>query len=613
MGLRLYPLSKGTIMKKQKLFVLTLAAMMSCGVVACGGNGGNGGDTESSFNYGDVEATKIAFARNTVYELEVGETIDLAEYVIMTPVDAKWNVVPLEGQSDCVKIEGTKITGLAAGEFKVRVQAGSNGLVKNYIGTVTSKLLKKTRQMVDAMENDMNYTVALTNPKQKDEIYAVAYHSKNYFAYAETDGIVGLLRSGKGHTLEFSYTGADLDIDLDNYLPKGGTLEVATGFQPDLSLYTMTMPMGLDGSEFADTDEGDIEVTKSAISTILNVGVGVDFTALQQEFGTINAGYLTFPEDGDDALIQLYSGTKPVVNLWIGNIGSTVIDPIDNYIKSKEEPVAPTFPEFDEFLNEANHCKNMTIDGKVSVGYTGANGAWVETNNKTVLSAMEENWGTIPGSYTSKIDGDQSWSIDNDSKGVQMYGMDDGSLVAIDGVLNGGAYEYSKQTVSGFSTIWDEGLSINNDGIVSPAGFTPVDLADEELASIAWSAVEEKNGVINAISSPYGDYGFFMSDSIALIPQVGYFYANLFSGLYSPDFDQIVWYDFMNETEVSYDKAAKKLTIANSLDSMAQSGSQYYGVRFEVSIYNVGTTSGVSESVTEALAAIAAAAEAPEE
>ena len=127
-------------MKKQKLFVLSLAAIFTCGVVACGTTGG---ETESSFNYGDVEATKIAFARNTVYELEVGETIDLAEYVIMTPVDAKWNVVPLEGQSDCVKIEGTKITGVAAGEFKVRVQAGSNGLVKNYIGTVTSKLLKK--------------------------------------------------------------------------------------------------------------------------------------------------------------------------------------------------------------------------------------------------------------------------------------------------------------------------------------------------------------------------------------------------------------------------------------------------------------------------------------
>ncbi|MCQ2799019.1 MAG: hypothetical protein MJ220_03960, partial [Bacilli bacterium] len=85
------------------------------------------------------------------------------------------------------------------------------------------------------------------------------------------------------------------------------------------------------------------------------------------------------------------------------------------------------------------------------------------------------------------------------------------------------------------------------------------------------------------------------------------------SGLYSPDFDQIVWYDFMNDTEVTFDKTAEKLTIANSLDSMVPAGNQYYGVRFEVSIYNVGTTSGVSESVTEALAAIAAAAETPEE
>ncbi|MCQ2771703.1 MAG: hypothetical protein MJ238_00280 [Bacilli bacterium] len=590
-------------MKTKKLLTMSLAAIMAFALTACG---------EKPFDYGTVEAEKIVMSRNAVTEISIGETIDLAENVKVTPEDVKWNVVEVESYEGIVKIDGTKITGVKAGHFKVRIVAGPSLASKVYEGDVISQAIKDARSLFAAMD-EFNYTASLlsneTAKKYEDRLYTIACHNENYFSFINEDGeFEGMMKSGKGHSLQYTYGGASLDLDQTTHLPYGGTLEVEAGYYADLSLYTFTTPMAIRDDLISESDDVDgivLDVDATLLETIFATTLGVDYEALKAEVGTIKSCTIEY-NPSKEAAAHLYfsdKNNKDLCELLIENVGSTSIKEVEDYIKSKEEPALPVFQAFNDAMNDINSKKNYKMTGKISIGSYNKAGAWVETTNATAIATMAEDWqGITPASYTVYVDGENYIAYDDSTGNATVYGYDNG-LYYNTGVNNNGVYTWEeKQAIEGFDSIWSEGLAISDQGYTSAAAITPVDISGEELESICWATITEKDGVTVGESSVYGDYGYFCQIAMSMVPDYGSGIAFMFSTLYSTAYPTAQWYDFMDGVDAFVDTNNNTVTIATSLSGMIQVGNAVYGVRLETTFSDVGTSQNLDSIIAAALA-----------
>lgn len=589
-------------MKKNKLFTLSLAALMTIGMAACGGS-------VKPFDYGTVDAEKMTLTRNAVTEISIGEEIDIADNVKITPEDVKWNVVPVDGYEGIVAINGTKIKGIKAGHFKVRIVAGPSQLGKIYEGDVISQAIKDARALFASLDDDMNYTASLLTAKEadkyEDRLLTMAFHNEDYFGFINEDGnYEGMMRSGKGHTLNYEYNNAK--VDATTHLPANGTLVVNKGYYSDLSLYPFGTPMGFTESEIVENDDVDgivLDFDSDSFETLVNVTLGVEFAALVSEVGNIKTATLEYTPK-TDAAAHIYFGDKSgseLCELLIENIGSTNIKEVDTYIASKAEPELEHNTAFNTAIGAINAAKNFTIEGSISVGSYNKNGAWVESTNRTVLTNMEENWGITPAAFTAKVDGENYLSTDG-AGNYSLYAPNGGSLNYVAGTETDGVITWDEPQAMGIDSVWTEGIAIEDSGYIAPAAFVPVDLAGEELDAICWTEIETTSEGTVASASPYGDSGYFCALTMAMVPELGSGIAWMFSTLYSEAYPTAVWYDFMDATEAKVANNGE-VTLATSLSGMIQVGSSVYGVRFEVSFKNIGTTASLASTVSAAFGA----------
>lgn len=573
---------------KNKIYVLALTALLGLGtittVASCAGGG-----------LGKVEADSIKFTKDAVTEIEVGETIDLAQFVKVSPEDCKWKV---EAKTANIKVKGTKITGTAAGAFKVQITAGVDEMLKNYSGVVVSHELANLKKAAANLEKG-NYTAALQN---EDGLLSIAWHDSDYFGYLTFDDdenpiVDGLFTLKSGKTAEYTITG-NWDLDETTMLPSGGKFAVEPTYCAPLDLYDFGAPIELEGDEFADNeDTPDVVMDADAFDNLAPILCGVDIASIEKGLSaTVSTIYASADEAGNIKLELTTKSNKSICELDIINVGTTKIADVEDYAASGKEPEQLKFTAFESLMAEGLEKKNYTLNGAIEIGYYDANDVWHTTDNKTVLSSIYENWGELePKTFTAYVDGETDYSIDNDTKAVSGHTVKDETFYYIDGTLGEDGTTYTWETEAGTSetvnSIWVNNLSMSNQGYTSHAAFAIGDYEPEMIASINWAAIETgKDGKITATATPYGDEGHALALGMALVPQLGNGYAWMMSTLSASAYPSAHWYDFFDRQEYVVDPSAKTVTINTTLQGLTSSGSTYYGVRFVVEIGSIGTS-----------------------
>ena len=572
-------------MKKNRLLVLAMATILGLGMTACGGTGSS---TSDPMDMGDVECTSIKFSRNAVTEIEVGESFDLADYVTVSPSDCKWRV---EAKTSNVKVEGTVVTGLDSGDFKVTVYAGSLEQPKNYTGLVISHELAALKKASAKIEKG-NYTAILSDG---EDALLSAWHNENYFAYITADEdskdtyVEGLFNTASGKTAEFTIDG-DWKLDANN-LPTNGNFSVGSRYYATLDLYTMGEGIEFEGDEFED----DADTTEMVISTdnfdaIAPTLVGTNTATLEKALSsTITDIYVAYDDKADTIKFSLTNNGKDLCYLTLSNFGSTSISYVDAYIKDKKEPEQLKNTAFETLMTEAVSSKNYTIKGEVQIGYYDTKEVWHTTDNKSVLNSVYSNWGLAPVTSTQIVDGETSYSIEDENKEVIGYTKKDNTLYYVGGTYTEGkGYKWETEESKSIDSIWTAGLSYTYGGYTSHAALSLADYTSEFMANINWASVETEENVTTAVATPYGDAGYAMALGMALIPMYGTTNAYLMSTLYSTSYPTAKWYDFFNTQEYVVDSTNDTITINTTLEGVASVSNTYYGVRYVVTISDIG-------------------------
>ncbi len=573
-------------MKKNRLLVLAMATILGLGLAACGGV------TSSSFDMGDVECTSIKFSRKAVTEIEVGETIDLADYVTVSPSDCKWRV---EAKTTNVKVEGTKVTGVDSGSFKVTVYAGSTEQPKNYSGLVISHELAALKTAAAKIENG-NYTAILSD-KDNDNLLTV-WHNKDYFAYVTADDenspeyVEGLFNTAGGKTAEFTIDG-NWSLN-DKKLPTGGNFSVGSRYYSSLDLYTMGESINFEGDEFEDDkDTPDQVISTTNFDAIAPIMVGTNTATLANAYGaTVTSIYVDYNKDEDTIKFTLANKDTDLCYLTLSNFGTTSISEVDAYIKDKKEPEQIKNTAFETLMTSAVTSKNYTLNGEIQVGYYDDADVWHTTDNKSVLNDVNSNWGLSPVTSLQIVDGETSYSIENAENAVSGYTKKDGKLYYVGGEYKNGSYTWETEVSESetVQSIWTPGLTYTYSGYTAHAALSLADYTSEFMANINWAEVETKDNVTTAFATAHGDNGYAMALGMALVPMYGTVNAWQMSTLYSKSYPTAQWYDFFDEQEYIVDSTKGTITINTTLDTIATDNTRYYGVRYVVTISDIGTS-----------------------
>lgn len=118
-----------------------------------------------------------------IHQIVVGGTVDIAQYLVLTPSDASWTYAL--GETDAVTAEGTVLTAVFPGTFSLTLSAG--GKETTLEGSVISQEMSDLDDF-DAENGLGSCTNYLVDFYHEDALIAKAYHNDSFVYRKSFDG-----------------------------------------------------------------------------------------------------------------------------------------------------------------------------------------------------------------------------------------------------------------------------------------------------------------------------------------------------------------------------------------------------------------------------------------
>lgn len=599
-------------MKSKKLNALILAAVACSGlalITSCNNSHGNSVESSSVSSEG-VSATSISFSKTSVTDIAIGDTIDLDKYVTIAPATATYTVTT---SSDAVTIKDHIVTGVKAGTFRLSIQAGSNGIKKNYPSSGNGYVQSAERTALMSYVKDLanNYTAAMTSG---GESVSTTLHNENYYLRPEFDStgkfkdFGGLIKAGDSKSYAFSY------LYDANYTGLGGTLTVKPGQQVDISKTYMGQVCPITTSDFTDafdTDGNATAVTLSAdtIANLTKAAFVFDVDAINSAIKITKPTY-TAQMISDTASkvsmleIDAFSSGSSTAGwtILIGDKNDSSLKDFDNYIAAKTVPTPLANTAFNTAVTDiVTNKKAYKQESKTLVGYYDNSDKWVE-GDSTAISNASSDWSFSENNYTAYVNGTDYYSADKDGN-VQAAVIHNSKLYSISGTASKAtdgttSVAYTAEAFTSLTDIWTANIAssfTDKTGAVVAKGRSPFTLID--LSATALSAINYTDVSTDTLTydlNGYGDAGFIYEEIVALTPFQGAYYDAIMTTLYSSNDATLKWYDFFDSASITVAldnaKAVTGFTFELYLGSaVEQADESLAGLRWTTTISAIGT------------------------
>lgn len=301
------------------------------------------GESSEGSSAEGIAATAINLARSIPSTVTYGESIDFSAYITVLPSGAQYEIVDLaEGESN-VKIEGTTITGIGVGEFKVQVKALYSNIVKNIEGTVISKEREAIGELIDSLSSFK------TEVKYNGETYYTYYYSSSY-CYSTYLGY-GKLTLSDGY--DYQVTDEDGDLLPDTVSPGP--------YNFDEYIWNYGFPYASDNLIDEVSDSGEVTVT-------LNEPATASFSRDGYCLGGVALGFaenyaITLDDlDNPTTMTLTPLGERNGYSYVFTELNSMKIETMEDCLSAGTIPERIEATAFDAMINSLNEAKNGTIE-----------------------------------------------------------------------------------------------------------------------------------------------------------------------------------------------------------------------------------------------------------
>lgn len=478
-------------MKKTFLPLLLSSILL---VASCSNNGGDSstlesneqssaesGDANSSLDtsISDSAITNIAFARSTPTEITLGETIDLSQYVTVTPSDASWQILDLAEGTSNVSISGHTITGTGLGSFRVQV-VGYNDQTqkKNLEGTVVSEEKAALNELFSSIDS---WTTSIYYQGEKIQS---AYVTESYW-YSSYYGF-GSLSLSDGY--DYQITDSDGDEIPD-------TVEQGVN---DFSAYFPSL-----GFPYSSSHLTQVELSNGSFATRIASPYNDTFTYDLAQLAGYSPTYSNSILEIGALEVSLDDVNDPsVVTIKILNgnlresgyvyelsaINSTSIAYIEDYIASGTIPDKLVPTELIKCHEAINASKNVTLS---------INCFWSDSSGYSIdMPSDASGYGLNEYDTTVYLDDSSAYITSSSANVAASYAPKSGE--------SDGNFYYSYSEAGGaWSTATDTGYAVS-DGLYANFGYGIFD--EEFLTSLAYSSHERSDYY------GYDAYRLFLTD-----------------------------------------------------------------------------------------------------
>ena len=280
-------------------------------------------ESSSSVYVPSASVTNITFASGIPSVFEVGDVIDLNDYVTIAPSTESFSLTVKEAYASVISVNGTKITMKKAGAFLVTIHSGTNDYKKAFEGTVQSDSLAALTQTLSTVGK--NYTVSGFGDSATTQF---TFHSEKYFASPANNGYYsGVLLASDAHTYSF-VLGSDLT-----------TLEVKAGYQGALANYYLGEAFPLTGANFADEFDANGDSTGYLVDKTADDIANIGLYAIGDDYGTaLGADSLKAKATNNGVSFWFFSGTTQEMAFSLSAIGTTTVQSLESYVSGTAVP-----------------------------------------------------------------------------------------------------------------------------------------------------------------------------------------------------------------------------------------------------------------------------------